>query len=329
LSGPQLEHRELRKFHLSFFFGDLCFYTKWFPALIIRHPFDPHKQPEECPRLGIESLPPEVEAVFQPRVPLKAPLPPIIFEKGWIRYAPRQLDHYYTDLNGSFDDYLKKFTGKTRSELRRQLKVFTRFCGDKLDLRMYKTPQELEDFHPVAHSLAARTYQEKLFQGGLPDDEKALAWMRRIAQEDKARGYLLFHGEATVAYLYLFASTNYIEGAFLGYDPEYKQWSPGTLLQYLALKDLFDEGRFEFYYWGYGEGQAKNKIFFSTGKQLCADIYYLRDTVRNRCTVRLHRATALMSKGTGRLLERFGVRRRLKQMLRWSPTAKPLVQRAG
>jgi hypothetical protein len=47
----------------------------------------------------------------------------ILLEKRWIQYTTRQLDHYYTDLSGTFDDYLKKFSGRTRSELRRQLKV--------------------------------------------------------------------------------------------------------------------------------------------------------------------------------------------------------------
>jgi hypothetical protein len=320
---------ETRQFHLSFFFGDLCFYTKHFQAMIIPRPFDPKREAEECPTPPVELLPPDVDAVFCRRVPISAPLQAIRVEKRWIQYTTRQLDHYYTDLGGTFEDYLKKFTSKTRSELRRQVKVFTKFCGDKLDYRVYRTPEELEEFHPIARSLAKATYQERLFQGGLPDTEKFKERMRQLAKQNKAQGFLLFHGETPVAYLYIFATWDYVEGAFLGYDPRYKNWSPGTLLQYLALKDLFEQGQFRLYYWGYGEGEAKNKVFFSTGKSLCADIYYFRPTIRNLVAVHLHRVCELLSKRTGETLDKVNLRRRLKELLRRGTAGQVLEQRVG
>lgn len=329
MPGVQSEIRESREFHLSFFFGDLRFYTRHFPAIVVRTPFNPDMEARDIPQPYFELFPSGIEAMFYRGIPISASLPTITNEKRWIRYVPRQLDHYYTDLRGTFEDYLKKFSKKTRSELRRQLKVFTKFCDGELDFRVYKTPSEMEEFQQLARALALKTYQERLFQGALPDTEKFKARTKALAHQDLVRGFLLFHSGVPVAYLYGAGSLGYIDYVFLGYDPQYKQWSPGTLLQYLVLEKLFEEKRFTFYYWGYGEGEATSKVFFSTGRAMCADIYYFRPTLPNLLTAYVHRATSLLSKGTGEALNKVHLRRTLRRIIRRSPPAKMPVLRAG
>ena len=137
---------------------------------------------------------------------------------------------------------------------------------------MYKAPGEMLGYHKHAREIAGKTYQERLFDAGIPDTDAFRTHMVELARADLVRGFVLFHGENPVAYIYTPAPDGYLVYEYLGYDPAYARHSPGTVLHDLALKALCDEGRFPLYYWGYGFSQTKD--IFSTGRFLGADIYY-------------------------------------------------------
>ena len=67
--------------------------------------------------------------------------------------------------------------------------------------------------------------------------------------------------------------------AFLGYDPNYMNFSVGTILQWLALEHLFEENSFRFF--DFTEGQSAHKKLFATHNVQCANVFFLRDNMRN------------------------------------------------
>lgn len=185
----------------------------------------------------------------------------------------------YAVLEGSFDDYLAGFPAKRRSSLRRKLRRFTDASGGRLDLRCYRSPEELDEFHRVARPLSARTYQERLLGAGLPEGDAALAEMRLLAGADSVRAWILFLNGAPAAYLYAPARGNDLVYAFLGYDPDYADMSPGTVLQFETMRQLFDDGRFRRF--DFTEGDGRHKRQFATGRIECADLLLLRPTAAN------------------------------------------------
>jgi len=249
--------------------------------------------------------------------PVRERLPRRARAAGSLRYVPHQYERFVTDLRGSFADYLAKFSSKSRANLRKKLRRFEERCGAPARWRVYRTPDELSEFHAMARAVSARTYQERLLDSGLPDDPNFLAGMRARAAADSVRAFLLFHGDRPVAYLYCPSVDGILIYDFLGYDPEYRDLSPGTVLHLLALEALFAEGRWRMF--DYTEGEGEHKKLFATGSVLCADVYYLRPTLRNRAAVALHRAFDSFSSGLARLLDRIGLKKRLKRLLRaWS-----------
>ena len=107
---------------------------------------------------------------------------------------------------------------------------------------------------------------------------------------------------------------NVLQYASLGYDPDYRPWSPGTVLQYCALESLFAEERFKTF--DFGAGAAPHKTFFATSSVRCADIYYFRKTMRNRWLIRSHMLVDSLSSGVGSLLDRWNLKSRIKRWLR-------------
>jgi len=180
----------------------------------------------------------------------------------------------FASLEGSFDDYLAGFSAKSRSTLKRKVRKF----GETLDVRAWPSSGDVGEFHRLARSVSAKTYQEKLLGAGLPDGPEALARMRELAARDAMRGWILFLEGKPVSYLYAPAEGPTLIYSHLGYDPDFADLSPGTVLQYEAMRQLFAEGRFALFDFTEGEGQHKRQ--FGTGAADCVDLLLVRPALR-------------------------------------------------
>lgn len=199
---------------------------------------------------------------------------------GFVVGAYEAYERSYIDMAGTYDGYLARFSGKTRSTLRRKQRKFAKEDGGTLDMRAYRSPEELDTFLGLAHPLSQRTYQARLLDAGLPEGDNAIAHMRALAAQDRVRAFLLFLAGEPVAYLYLPVVGDTLIYAYLGYDPERARLSPGTVLQMAALESLFAEERFR--YFDFTEGQGAHKALFGTDSVACASFLMLRPALSNR-----------------------------------------------
>jgi CelD/BcsL family acetyltransferase involved in cellulose biosynthesis len=185
----------------------------------------------------------------------------------------------YADLTLGFEAWLGALSAKSRSTLKRKARRLAERSGGALDLRLYRSPAEMASFHRDARTLSARTYQERLLGAGLPDGSDALAEMQALARRDCARGWLLFVDGEPVSYLYAPAEGDTLIYAWLGYDPAFADFSPGSVLQLEAMRGLMAEGRFRLFDFTEGDGQHKRQ--FATGAVDCVDLLLVRPTLAN------------------------------------------------
>lgn len=252
--------------------------------------------------------------------PLATPMPALAIENGLIRYRTATAPRHWISLEGSFADYLAKFSSKTRQTLGRKTRKLLAPPVSAV-FRAYRSPDEMEEFIREARALSAKTYQERLLGVGFPSEP---AFHRQIVERAASgleQGFLLFTGEKAIAYLY---TPEVKPGVYsyhsLGYDPEYEQHSPGTVLQYLALEHIFaqgNQGMFDF-----GEGETEQKKLFGTHSVLCADVYMLRATPGNLGRVGMRVFLESTSSAIVWFLERAGIKRWVKRTMRRSATAK-------
>ncbi len=185
-------------------------------------------------------------------------------------------------LPPGFDAWFEGLSSNTRQQLRRKARKIAAESGGDLDVRAFRTPDELDAFHDVARRISLRTYQERLLGSGLPDTPEFLQMMLAQAAADRIRAWLLYVGGEPAAYLYCpIVGTNVIY-AHVGHDPAFNDLSPGQVLQLEAMRDLFDEGRYARFDFTEGEGQHKRTL--STGGVPCVDLLLLRPSLANRLT---------------------------------------------
>lgn len=229
---------------------------------------------------ALPPLPPDADGYLIHSLPAAALEPLGRRHPGLLPFVRQRYRRFHVALDRTFDAWLAGLSASSRSTLRRKVRRLAERCGGKLDVRLYRGPAEVEEFHRHARAVSARTYQERLLDAGLPDGEEALAAMRGLAARDSVRGWVLFIDGRPASYLYAPAEGATLVYAHLGYDPDHAALSPGTVLQFEALRQLMEEGRFALFDFTEGEGQHKRQ--FATGSVDCVDLLLLRPTLSNR-----------------------------------------------
>lgn len=246
--------------------------------------------------------------------PVDAPLPRLQLRGGRLWYTAQNYKHQYTVLTGCFEDYLKGIPSKERSTLQRKVRKLFAEWPDQVTVRCYRSPEELLEFHPLARTVSAHTYQERMLKAGLPDTPEFKAEMCDLAARDSVRAFLLFVDRKPIAYLYSPAQDSVLLYDYLGYDTDYSKSSPGTVLQYLAFEELFREKRFAIF--DFEEGEGQHKRLFSTHQAECADVYVFPVRTRSVALVLLHAALGSITRTALTLAERTGIKPQIKAELK-------------
>jgi CelD/BcsL family acetyltransferase involved in cellulose biosynthesis len=194
--------------------------------------------------------------------------------------ARQDYRRHYIDMSASFADYMARFSGKTRSTLRRKARKLAEEVAGGYSITEHRTADEIEAFLASALPLSAKTYQARLLGAGLPDSPDARRAMMEAAEADAMRAFLLHAGGQPVAYLALPVVGQTLVYAHLGYDPAAARLSPGTVLQMDALERLFAERRYRWF--DFTEGDGAHKELFGTGFASCTSLVLLQPTLTNR-----------------------------------------------
>ncbi|HWT44104.1 MAG TPA: GNAT family N-acetyltransferase, partial [Sphingopyxis sp.] len=234
---------------------------------------------------------------------------------GWLIAVRQAYPRHYIAMEGQgFDDWWQGFSSKTRSTLSRKARrLADRFEGG-FSVRSYRTADEVAEFMAIAGALSERTYQARLMQAGLPTGGADVAEAVVAAAADKVRTFLLFAGGRAIAYLYLPVERGVLVYAHLGYDPDFADLSPGTVLHVEAMRALYEEGGFRAF--DFTEGDGAHKAQFGRASVACVDVLLLRPTFRNRAALAVMRGIDAMAAWGKGALDRLGLRAGVKALIR-------------
>lgn len=232
---------------------------------------------------------------------------------GHIAGARQDYRRHYIDMSLGFEGYMARFSGKTRSTLRRKAKKLAEETGG-YSVSQHRSPEEVARFLDLALPLSAKTYQARLLDAGLPEGPAARAAMLAAAGEDRMRCFLLHARGEPIAYLALPVAGRTLVYAHLGYDPAWARLSPGTVLQMEALERLFAEGRYRWF--DFTEGEGAHKELFGTDAVACASFVLLRPTLANRALLGARAGFDTLASEGKRLAARSGALGPIRQLLR-------------
>jgi hypothetical protein len=245
-----------------------------------------------------------------------AAMPTIRLHAGHVDYVHHRYTRCWIDMRGGFATYQNDcLSAKLRSDIRRQTKRFLEHTGEAaLDVRYYRTPEEMETFSVHAERISATTFQEKTAGCGWPHGEDFKRDLMRSAERDGCFGSVLFASQAPVSYQFMIRRSKRLIGTFIGFDPAFQKYSPGKIHMLACIRHLFDDPSSEIY--DFAGGGFRYMIDFSSDQAGCADMLRLGPNPWHLLIVGTHLALGALTRGSTALADKLQLKERLRRRLR-------------
>ena len=192
-------------------------------------------------------------------------------------YHPFINPHWAICMPDCFDDFIARFSPTKRKKMRRQNNLINRRFKDNVVVKCFRAKDDLETAFRDLETIASRTYQRGLMVGY---DDSAQTHKEFIfaAERHWLRIYILYLNGVPAAYTtgYVYGKT-YV-GLAQGYDPAFKDYSPGIFTVLREIESLCCEGSIEIYDFGYGDAFYKRQ--FSEKKWNDAEVYVFAPTLK-------------------------------------------------
>lgn len=239
----------------------------------------------------------------------------VSIQDGYIHHIYSIYKHYFVNTSGSFEEYMTRFKGKTLNSLKRKIKKADKSNTEIESFRKFTTVNDIEPFLEIAKEISKQSYQEKLLGRELPTTPEFKSKLIDMAKNNAFKGFILYAENTPIAYN---LCPIYGDGVLLydytGYDPKFSKYSAGTVLQYHIVSECFADPKINTYDLCSGEGQHKQ--FFATDFKHCCDAFYFPVTPFYLVTVYSKFLIEHISRRTTSLLDKFGLKSRIKKFIR-------------
>ncbi len=149
-----------------------------------------------------------------------------------LRQEPKDGSRYLI-IDHSFKKTLSKLKKKTQKEFRRKIKRLSKLGN--INLSRIKGEKELDKHLTIFFSFYARTWK-----GEEPHPEFYHSLCKAFDALDRLYFYCLSIDDEPVAYLICISGNTTMFGIKTTYDPSYYAFSPGVVLFYKAIEDMFN-----------------------------------------------------------------------------------------
>lgn len=225
----------------------------------------------------------------------------------WLWLARGIETRWLVRIAPTFEEYLKKFDGKRRYKLRREVGVLEEKTEDTLTLTCITTQEAIPHFLAQVEQVMLHSWQGKKDLVGV---EKNL---RQLAERGWMRCYLLSACDQPLAFLIGWQGDGIFYADKTGYDQRWAKYCPGKVMWYKILADLHAAGNFR--WMDFGPTDIEYKQFWATDSYRETSVYLIRP--------RLYTALAFIvpvfSRGVlttiTRIMEHFGLRARFTRFL--------------
>jgi len=310
-----------RDWPLKWHLGELCVAT--FPLTRLRLLGGPLAFPDDetaCDLLFSRVLSDGgFDALFLDELPVDSFLWKYLWTSKFIRdsfllYQPDAISpHPILNIEGTFDEYMSKFSAKHRKNLLRSIKKLRDGALGEMRFVRYESPDEVDAFLKPAVEISRKTYQWQLHQRGLSATDLLQKRLLFAAEHGWMRCYLLFCGERACAFVvgYQYGGTFLLDE--IGHDPELSKYSVGTVIQILSVEDLFNYNRASIFDL---QDYAWYKDTLSNHSYLQGRIFLFRRGLYCRFLRAGHLTCSLITRLVSSWLDRWGVKSKIRKAIR-------------
>lgn len=229
---------------------------------------------------------------------------------------PLAQGHDSLSIPGSIDDVYRRMSGERRNWLRRRIKKLETHTVGKLRIQCYRNPSELDTLFRDAEEIGKKTYQRGLGVG-FCDDSRVRSRLGLGAERGWLRAYVLYLGERPCAFWIGMLYVGTFVSEYLGYDPEFRQFSPGMVLVIKVIEGFCKEVEGDIVReLDFGLGHAEYKGLLCSKSWQEAVVHVFSPTPKGLMLKSMRTVTALVNGTARRLLISTKVFQRIKRVWR-------------
>lgn len=192
--------------------------------------------------------------------------------------GPREL--HTVVFKDSFDDYLKIFSKKERYNLKRQCRLAVESVGGELKLIPVVAPEEIDFFVASAKEILLNSWKLQGEESEIIFSEKRCLEYLALAKIGLLRSYILVGQGEPWAFVLGYQWQGVFHYANIAYNINKSKYSPGIVLFYMMLEDLYKNNKPNVLNFGIGESPYKRR--FGTDKFQDLTLLIVRNTFFNR-----------------------------------------------
>jgi hypothetical protein len=220
--------------------------------------------------------------------------------------------HSVMVLPNSVDELYRGFSQGLRAEVRRKRKKILADFGERVEIRCYRQPDELDGLIPRLEEIAKTTYQRGLGVG-FRDTEQMRQRLRLCAQKGWLRIYILALGGKDCAFWIGTLSNHSFLSDYNAYDSKYRDYSVGTFLLAAVIEDFCTEGVKTV---DFGFGQAEYKDRFANSRLTEASVFIYALSTKGVVLNALRTSTSAIDKFARKVLDKSNLLPRIKKVWR-------------
>jgi CelD/BcsL family acetyltransferase involved in cellulose biosynthesis len=241
---------------------------------------------------------------------------PVVRDRFWVYVpdgaVPRRMIH----LNGTFEEYLNQLSRNTRWIMGSRSRKLEKACGGDLLVEQITQRDQVPAFLQQVEQISERSWQGTKLGTIIRATDSLRERLSARADAGWLRCYLLRNAERPLAYIIGWQADGvyYYEDA--AFDPAWSNHSPGKVLLYRALENLFAENKPEWFDFGFGDNQYKQVMSNHTFEQ--ANVLLFRKSAYTALALGAHRACKTATAFVRVVLDRLRLREKVRQLLRRS-----------
>lgn len=227
---------------------------------------------------------------------------------------PSQLHHLLV-LPDNIEAVYSAMSSSRRKEVRRNTRRLQCHAAGAPSVTCYESLNEFDHLFGDVEKIARKTYQRGL-RVGFSDTPEIRSRLAEGARQGWLRAYVFYLGERPCAFWIGMLYENTFVSEYMGYDPEFSQFSPGMVLIMNVIERFCSgtDGNVRELDFGLGHAEYKNAL--CSTKWLEATIFLFGSTPRGVTSKAIRILAKLADRSARRILSSTGVIMKLKRTWR-------------
>jgi hypothetical protein len=197
--------------------------------------------------------------------------------------------HWDMEVPRNVDEFYGKLSTKHRHEIKRQFRRLTENLKGKWDIKSYEHESDVTILCKDAAAVSRKTYQHAMGIGFVNDVRHQRLFTSR-AGLGQLKAHVLYCKDMPAAFQIGMQYRNTLHLNYIGYDPQWKRFSVGTLLFVKVLEDLCTSNSVQQIDFGFGDADYKKSYCTRSWPEVTVYLFSRRfrpqiiNTVRGLCS---------------------------------------------